>query len=106
MTTATGPSLDDQACNPWADASCGGARKLNTTSSKFDTFIGGFGDLVLDVGRAKLIDVEMFDDDENIPDFTDVRTGDYAGQSSGLPPVASVAIIAGVAVLLFIFATR
>ncbi len=39
------------------------------------SFLDKVGDLLIDVGRARLIDVERPSDDNNIPDQVDVRTG-------------------------------
>ena len=38
-------------------------------------FFGSLGNLVLDVARHKYIDLETTEDDNNMPDYVDVKTG-------------------------------
>lgn len=37
--------------------------------------------LMLDTARSKLIDVEMVGDERTVPDYTDLRTGNYPTQN-------------------------
>lgn len=74
--------------------------------------------LMLDVGRSKLIDVEQVGDERTVPDYTDLRTGNYpyqtmqgsagpqVGMASGFGsmgnwlPLAGVALAAGALVYM------
>lgn len=38
--------------------------------------------LMLDTARSKLVDVEMVGDERNVPDMTDLRTGQYPTQTA------------------------
>ena len=65
------------------------------------SFSGGLGDLkdfALDDGRAKLIDVEQVADDKNMPDHTDVRTGQAATASRQPGQAAPSASVLGVGI--------
>ena len=63
MATVQGPPVGDYSAND---------------------FFRGFGGMLLDVGRAKLIDVERPEDDNNIPDYADIKTGQvYRRDASG-----------------------
>lgn len=56
-TTREGPSID------WSKAG------------------GDVWSLMLDTARSKLIDVEQVGDERNVPDMTDLRTGNYPRQT-------------------------
>jgi hypothetical protein len=58
-----------------------------------------FGDFVLDVGRSRLIDVERTTDDRNIPDSTDVRTGNSPKVTGVAAPAIPLMKIAGLVAL-------
>lgn len=70
-TTRTGPALD------WKTA---GSDLWN---------------LMLDVGRSKLIDVEMAGDERTVPDATDLRTGNYPYQTMNGSAAPQVGMFGG-----------
>lgn len=58
-TTQTGPALENSV----------------------NDFVSGFSQLLLDAGRAKWVDVERVSDDNNIPDYADLKTGQAKSSS-------------------------
>jgi hypothetical protein len=66
-------------------------------------YLGEVGGLILDVGRAKYIDVEQGDEDRNIPDYIDTKQDiaiDVAGASLTTQQMGLIA--AGIVGLLLI----
>ena len=55
-----------------------------TTAPTTSGFGGNPQSLFFDSARAKLIDVESNSDDKNVPDYTDVRTGNASAQRGDL----------------------
>lgn len=78
----------------------------NFNSDSDSDFWGNVGNFILDVGRARLIDVERGDEDRNVQDYTDTnvvgqRTGSESLQGVNVKTIGL--IVLGVAGLLLVF---